>query len=132
MRVELLTRFQNSTEQQKVIDHLKNGQTNIVIATHRLLSPDVAFAKLGLVIIDEEQQGGCVTNKFVPLTNFKIGDNELSFSKEHYGEKLDYIFTKNEEEGIWIGNYYHGEELLGPSKCVVTQIKKDFFYKPKE
>src|SRR3989339_736339 len=86
----------------------------------------------GLVIIDEEQQGGCVTNKFVPLTNFKIGDNELSFSKEHYGEKLDYIFTKNEEEGIWIGNYYHGEELLGPSKCVVTQIKKDFFYKPKE
>ncbi len=60
--VELLCRFRTSAEQKKTVDALKKGMADIVIGTHRLLSKDVAFKDLGLLIIDEEQRFG-VTHK---------------------------------------------------------------------
>ncbi len=56
--VGCLSRFRSSSEQRKIVDGLKKGQVDIVIGTHRLLSKDVSFANLGLVIIDEEQRFG--------------------------------------------------------------------------
>ncbi len=53
-----LSRFRAPAEQKRIIDQLRKGQIDIVIGTHRLLSKDVAFADLGLVIIDEEQRFG--------------------------------------------------------------------------
>ncbi|MGB2985764.1 MAG: transcription-repair coupling factor [Phycisphaerae bacterium] len=53
-----LSRFRSPSEQKKIIEQLKKGQLDIVIGTHRLISKDVSFANLGLVIIDEEQRFG--------------------------------------------------------------------------
>ncbi len=62
VRVDLLCRFRTPGEQKKTIEDLKKGQVDIVIGTHRLLSNDVAFKDLGLLVIDEEQRFG-VTHK---------------------------------------------------------------------
>jgi len=56
--VELLSRFRTPSEQEKTIAGLKSGKVDIVIGTHRLLSKDVAFKDLGLLIVDEEQRFG--------------------------------------------------------------------------
>ncbi len=53
-----LSRFRSPKEQRKIIEGARKGQIDVVIGTHRLLSKDVAFANLGLVIIDEEQRFG--------------------------------------------------------------------------
>ncbi|MFA7294210.1 MAG: transcription-repair coupling factor [Candidatus Omnitrophota bacterium] len=58
VRVEMLSRFRTATEQNEIIKGLSEGSVDIVIGTHRLLSPDVSFKNLGLVIVDEEQRFG--------------------------------------------------------------------------
>ena len=62
IRVELLSRFRTPKQVKEALKGLENGQVDIVIGTHRLLSSDVKFKDLGLVIIDEEQRFG-VTHK---------------------------------------------------------------------
>jgi transcription-repair coupling factor (superfamily II helicase) len=58
VRVEMLSRFRTPAQQRQIVQKLRQGQIDIVIGTHRLLSDDVAFKDLGLVIIDEEQRFG--------------------------------------------------------------------------
>jgi len=58
--VEMLSRFRSPREQQEVLRGLSAGTVDIVVGTHRLLSKDVAFRDLGLLIIDEEQRFGVV------------------------------------------------------------------------
>ncbi len=58
VNVEMLSRFRSQKEQSTIIDKLSRGETDIVIGTHRLLSDDVKFKDLGLLIIDEEQRFG--------------------------------------------------------------------------
>ena len=57
-RVELLSRFRSPKEQKAVIEGLRQGTVDVVIGTHRLLSKDVAFKHLGLLIVDEEHRFG--------------------------------------------------------------------------
>ena len=57
-RVESLSRFKSAAEQRETLKRVKRGEVDIVIGTHRLLSKDVEFSDLGLVIIDEEQRFG--------------------------------------------------------------------------
>ncbi|MCC7146717.1 MAG: transcription-repair coupling factor, partial [Phycisphaeraceae bacterium] len=57
-RVASLSRFKTGSEQNAVLGELSQGKVDVVIGTHRLLSEDVKFADLGLVIIDEEQRFG--------------------------------------------------------------------------
>src|SRR5207237_4164859 len=61
-RVEALSRFLTAGQAKKVIHDLAEGQVDVVIGTHRLLSEDVKFKDLGLLIVDEEQRFG-VTHK---------------------------------------------------------------------
>lgn len=56
--IELLSRFRSGRETEKVIESLKNGQTDIVIGTHKLFSHTIDFKNLGLLIIDEEHRFG--------------------------------------------------------------------------
>ncbi|CEK19727.1 transcription-repair coupling factor [Chthonomonas calidirosea] len=56
--IELLSRFRTRAEQRKTVEGLRTGSVDIVVATHRLLSKDVEFKDLGLLIIDEEQRFG--------------------------------------------------------------------------
>lgn len=62
VRVDLMCRFRTPAEQKKTIADLKKGMVDIVIGTHRLLSKDIEYKDLGLLIIDEEQRFG-VTHK---------------------------------------------------------------------
>ncbi len=58
LKVEVLSRFKTAKEQIKIIDGLKDGSIDVIIGTHRLLSQDVNFKNLGLLIVDEEQRFG--------------------------------------------------------------------------
>ena len=58
VRVDLLSRFRTAAEQKKTLEDLRKGLVDIVIGTHRVLSKDVQFKDLGLLIIDEEQRFG--------------------------------------------------------------------------
>src|SRR5205814_148262 len=58
VRVEVLSRFLTPGQARKVVDGLADGSVDIVIGTHRLLSADVRFRDLGLLVVDEEQRFG--------------------------------------------------------------------------
>src|SRR5205085_3481897 len=73
IRIEMLSRFRSPAEQKKVLQLLLEGGVDIVIGTHRLISGDVIFKDLGLVVIDEEQRFGVLhKEKFKEL--FKLVD----------------------------------------------------------
>jgi len=58
IRVEVLSRFVSAKNQKKIVKELEEGQVDIIIGTHRLLSKDVKFKNIGLVVVDEEQRFG--------------------------------------------------------------------------
>ena len=58
LKVEMLSRFRSDKQQEQIIDELNKGQIDLIIGTHRLLSKDVKFKDLGLLVIDEEQRFG--------------------------------------------------------------------------
>ena len=62
VRIDLLSRFRTAAEQKKTLTDLRKGLVDIVVGTHRLLSKDVSYKDLGLLIVDEEQRFG-VTHK---------------------------------------------------------------------
>src|SRR5436190_11597226 len=73
VRIEMLSRFRSQSEHKKVLQLLREGGVDIVIGTHRLISGDVVFKDLGLVVIDEEQRFGVLhKEKFKEL--FKLVD----------------------------------------------------------
>jgi transcription-repair coupling factor (superfamily II helicase) len=73
VRIEMLSRFRSHSEQRKVLELLRKGGVDIVVGTHRLISGDVIFKDLGLVVIDEEQRFGVLhKEKFKEL--FKLVD----------------------------------------------------------
>jgi len=116
---DLLCRFRTQSEQKKTIVNLKKGFVDIVVGTHRLLSADVSFKDLGLLIIDEEQRFG-VTHKEkikklkssvdvltltatpIPRTLHMslIGIRDMSVLEEAPGERMPiqtYVMEYNEE-----------------------------------
>ncbi|PWT79615.1 MAG: transcription-repair coupling factor [Acidobacteria bacterium] len=58
VKVELLSRFRTSKEQKTVVKRVESGEVDVIIGTHRMLSKDVRFKDLGLVVVDEEQRFG--------------------------------------------------------------------------
>jgi transcription-repair coupling factor (superfamily II helicase) len=78
VHVESINRFRSQAEQKKILADLKNGKTDMLIGTHRLLSKDVQFKKLGLLIVDEEHRFG-VSHK-EKIKRFKAEVNILTLS----------------------------------------------------
>jgi transcription-repair coupling factor (superfamily II helicase) len=78
VRVEMLSRFRSRSEQKQIVLDLADGKIDIVIGTHRLLSKDVSFHDLGLLIVDEEQRFG-VSHK-EKLKKFRAGIDCLALS----------------------------------------------------
>lgn len=78
VEVRLLNRFVSGREERKVVSDLKQGRIDILIGTHRILSDDIAFRDLGLLIIDEEQRFG-VRHK-EKITAYKVSIDVLSLS----------------------------------------------------
>ena len=58
VKVELLSRFRSAKEQKDVVKRVESGEVDVIIGTHRMLSKDVHFKDLGLVVVDEEQRFG--------------------------------------------------------------------------
>ena len=78
IEIALLNRFTSSKETKRILEELEKGTIDLVFGTHRLLSDDVKFAKLGLLIIDEEQRFG-VTHK-EKIKEYKKDVNVLTLS----------------------------------------------------
>ncbi len=119
VRVDMLSRFKSAGEQKKTIEDLKKGMVDIVIGTHRVLSDDVAFKDLGLLVIDEEQRFGVahkekikklkenvdvltLTATPIPRTLHMslIGIRDMSVLEEAPGDRLPiqtYVMEYNEE-----------------------------------
>lgn len=73
VKIELLSRYRSAAEQRDVVKGLADGSVDLVVGTHRLLSPDVAFKDIGLVIVDEEQRFG-VKHKEALKERFRLVD----------------------------------------------------------
>jgi transcription-repair coupling factor (superfamily II helicase) len=78
VKIEALSRFRTSKEQKEAIKKLGEGEVDIVIGTHRLLSKDVKFKDLGLVIVDEEQRFGVSAKE--KLKNFRASVDVLTLT----------------------------------------------------
>ncbi|MFV1884642.1 MAG: transcription-repair coupling factor [Balneola sp.] len=78
VKVEALSRFRTKTEQTKVIKELNEGNLDIVIGTHRLLSKDVKFKDLALIIVDEEQRFGVAAKE--KLKEFRASVDVLTLT----------------------------------------------------
>ena len=78
INVGIVSRFQNPREVQGTLQKLQSGGIDILIGTHRLLSPDIIFKDLGLIIIDEEQRFGVRAKE--ALRKFKFGVDALTLS----------------------------------------------------
>lgn len=78
VKVELLSRFRTAREQKDVLAGVESGQLDIVIGTHRLLSKDVKFHDLGLLIVDEEQRFGVAHKE--RLKELKLNVDVLTLS----------------------------------------------------
>ena len=77
-RIESISRFKSPAEQQVVLEEAKAGRVDVLVGTHRLLSKDVGFKDLGLVVIDEEQRFG-VEHKH-KLLRFRVTADVLTLS----------------------------------------------------
>jgi transcription-repair coupling factor (superfamily II helicase) len=72
VRVDMLSRFRTRTEQKETIGQLASGQLDIVVGTHRLLSKDISFRDLGLLVVDEEQRFGVAHKERIKQIRRKV------------------------------------------------------------
>ncbi len=112
VRVDLLCRFRTPAQQQKTISDLKKGQVDIIVGTHRVLSKDVEFKNLGLLIIDEEQRFGVVHKEKIKQLKKDI-DTHRVLSKDVEFKNLGLLIIDEEQRfGV-----VHKEKI--------KQLKKD-------
>ncbi len=78
VKVEMLSRFVSKGDQQRIVAELAAGTVDIVIGTHRLLSKDVSFADLGLLVVDEEQRFGVGQKEKIKLLRREVDVLTLS------------------------------------------------------
>ena len=78
VNIEMLSRFRSDKQQEKIIRDLQSGKVDLVIGTHRLLSSDVKFKDLGLLVIDEEQRFGVAHKE--KIKNLKNNIDVLTLS----------------------------------------------------
>ncbi len=78
VNIDVLSRFRSRAEQKDILSHLETGEVDIIIGTHRLLSQDVRFKDLGLLVVDEEQQFGVKHKE--QLRKMKVNVDTLTLS----------------------------------------------------
>jgi transcription-repair coupling factor (superfamily II helicase) len=72
VRIDMVSRFRSKAEQKVVLDDLAAGKVDIIVGTHRLLSKDVAFRDLGLLVVDEEQRFGVAHKERIKQLKKKV------------------------------------------------------------
>ncbi|MBN2366115.1 MAG: transcription-repair coupling factor, partial [Calditrichaeota bacterium] len=78
VNIEVLSRFRSRSQQKEILERLEKGDVDIIIGTHRLLSQDVNFKDLGLLVVDEEQQFGVKHKE--KLRQLKVNVDTLTLS----------------------------------------------------
>jgi transcription-repair coupling factor (superfamily II helicase) len=91
VRVEVLSRFLTAKEQKDLLDGVADGSIDLVIGTHRLLSEDVTFKNLGLLVVDEEQRFGVLHKE--RIKQFKTGVDVLTLSATPIPRTLELSLT---------------------------------------
>jgi transcription-repair coupling factor (superfamily II helicase) len=91
VKIGLLSRFESLKEQQETIEKINRGEVQIVIGTHRLLSRDVKFQRLGLIIIDEEQRFGVEQKE--KLKQFRLQAHVLTMSATPIPRTLNLVLS---------------------------------------
>lgn len=77
-KIDYLNRFRTSLQKKEIIQKTKEGQIDVLIGTHRMVSKDISFKNLGLLIIDEEQKFGVATKE--KLKNMKVNVDTLTLT----------------------------------------------------
>src|SRR4029077_8211176 len=72
VKIEMISRFKTKQEQKTIVSQLAAGQVDIVVGTHRLLSKDVTFRDLGLLVVDEEQRFGVAHKEQIKQLKKKV------------------------------------------------------------
>ena len=91
VRVEALSRFLTPSQQKKVVSAVKDGSVDVLIGTHRMLSEDMKFKNLGLLVIDEEQRFGVVHKE--TIKRFKTDVDVLTLSATPIPRTLEMSLT---------------------------------------
>ena len=98
IRIGLLSRLQNSSENESVLERLRAGKLDIVIGTHRLLQKDVQFPQLGLLIIDEEHRFGVKQKE--QFKHMRSQVNILAMTATPIPRTLNIAFSKLREISV--------------------------------
>ena len=85
VRVEVLSRFLTNAQARAVVEGLGSGQVDVVIGTHRLLSGDITFKRLGLLVVDEEQRFGVSHKESIKQFRAEV-DSIVPLDREADGE----------------------------------------------
>ncbi len=91
IRVEVLSRFLTQKQQRSVVEGLATGEVDVVIATHRLLSEDVRFRDLGLLVVDEEQRFGVAAKD--KIKRLKVGVDVVTLTATPIPRTLEMALT---------------------------------------
>lgn len=91
VRVEVLSRFLTQAQQKSVVAQLGTGEVDIVIGTHRLLSEDIKFKNLGLLVIDEEQRFG--VNAKDAIKRLRVGVDVMTLTATPIPRTLEMALT---------------------------------------
>ncbi|HEX6237646.1 MAG TPA: transcription-repair coupling factor, partial [Acidimicrobiales bacterium] len=91
VRVEVLSRFLTAGQARAVVNGLRSGEVDVVIGTHRLLSPDVRFKDLGLLVVDEEQRFGVAHKE--QIKQLKVGVDVMTLSATPIPRTLEMSLT---------------------------------------
>ena len=91
VRVEMLSRFLTAKQQRTVVEAVATGEVDVVIGTHRLISDDIRFMDLGLLVIDEEQRFG--VNAKDKIKRFRIGVDVLTLTATPIPRTLEMALT---------------------------------------
>ena len=91
VRVEMLSRFLTAAQARKVIDGLASGDVDVVVGTHRLLSPELRFKDLGLLVVDEEQRFG--VNHKEAIKGLRVGVDVLTLTATPIPRTLEMSLT---------------------------------------
>ncbi len=91
LRVEMLSRFLTAKQQRSVVEGIATGEVDVVIGTHRLISEDVRFKDLGLLVIDEEQRFG--VNAKDKIKRFRVGVDVLTLTATPIPRTLEMALT---------------------------------------
>lgn len=91
VRVEALSRFLTASQQKKVVAEVKDGSVDVLIGTHRMLSEDMEFKNLGLLVVDEEQRFGVVHKE--AIKRFKTNVDVLTLSATPIPRTLEMSLT---------------------------------------